>query len=39
MKLKPSRYHGVSSSRICGAGPAHDRLRTLKAGRGKGKQQ
>ena len=38
MKLKPSRYHVVSSSRICGAGPAQERLRSLKAGRGEGKQ-
>jgi hypothetical protein len=38
VKLKPSRYHAVSSSRICGGGPAQERLRILKAGRGKGKQ-
>jgi hypothetical protein len=38
MELKPSRYHVVSASRIGGAGPAQERFRTLKAGRGKGKQ-
>jgi hypothetical protein len=32
MKLKPSRYHAVSSSRISGAGPAQERFRILKAG-------
>jgi hypothetical protein len=38
VRLKPSRHHAVSASRICGAGPAQERLRTLKAGRGKGKK-
>jgi hypothetical protein len=37
-KLKPSRHHVVSSSRISGGEPALERLRILKAGRGKGKQ-
>jgi hypothetical protein len=32
MKLKPSSYHAVSSSRTSGAGPAQERLRILKAG-------
>jgi hypothetical protein len=39
MKLKPSRYHVVSSSRICGAGPAQERLRSLKADAAKASSQ